>query len=238
MKDLSQKIYSSLSSLNLGLWLLCGVMLFLAAGSFLQGEGSSINDVALFDWLKGVPLRESWWLWTAIGLLAFLALNTLLCSIESLRMKWQKGSFLVRIVPQLMHLAFLFIMVAHLQSAHGGFKQAMQVETGSTITFPDGSQVVFRDFAATYSRMGMPTAYSATLDCRTPGGNVTAVISPNHPFFYRGHGIYIKDIAPPPMKAALVEVHREPGAGMALAGGAVFTVANLVLLVRRRERAA
>ena len=157
MKNIITDIYNRLASLTLGLWLLCGVMLLLAAGSFLQGEGSSINEVALLDWLLAVPARESWWLWGAIALLAVLALNTLLCSIDSLRMKWQKGSFLVRIVPQLMHLGFLFIMIAHLQSAYGGFKQAMQVEAGSSIRFPDGSDIVFKDFAATYSKMGMPT---------------------------------------------------------------------------------
>ncbi len=241
MKALLHNLYNKLASLTFGLWLLCGVMLFLAAGSFLQGEGSSINEVALLDWLREVPLRESWWLWISIGIIALLALNTLLCSIESLRTKWLKGSFLVRIAPQLLHLGFLFIMLAHLQSAYGGFKQVMQVEKGSAITFPDGSNVVFTDFAVTYSKMGMPTAYSATLNYRATGAfqspaMLTAVISPNHPFFYQGHGIYIKDIAPPPMKAALVEVHKEPGAAMALAGGIIFTIANLILLARNREK--
>jgi len=238
MKELLQNIYRRFASLSLGLWLLGGVMLFLAAGSFLQGEGSMINEVALLDWLRGVPLRESWWLWGALLLLALLALNTVLCSIESLRAKWQRGSFLLRIAPQLMHLGFLCIMAAHLQSASGGFKQAMQVQEGSAITFPDGSNVVFTGFAATYGRMGMATDYSAALDYPHGGSRKSAQISPNHPFFYKGHGIYLKDLAPPPQKAALVEVHREPGAGMALAGGAVFTVANLILLARRRERPA
>ena len=231
-------LYNKLASLTFGLWLLVGVMLFLAIGSFLQGEGSSINEVALFDWLHEVPVPESWWLWLSIVLLALLALNTVLCSIDSLRAKWHRGSFLIRIAPQLMHLGVLFIMIAHLQSAYGGFKQAMQVQEGSSITFPDGSNVVFTDFAATYSKMGMPTGYSATLSYPAAGSSLIAVISPNHPFFYQGHGIYIKDIAPPPQKAALVEIHKEPGAGMALAGGVVFTLANMVLLARRRERLA
>lgn len=233
-----KRVYENISSLTFGLWLLCGVMLFLAAGSFLQGEGSIINEVALYDWIREVPLRESWWLWGAIALIALLAINTLLCSIESLRNKWDKGSFLVRIAPQLMHLGFLFIMIAHMQSAYGGFKQAMQVEPGSTITFPDGSTVVFTDFAATYSKMGMPTDYSATLECKSSGKRVTAIISPNHPFFHLGHGVYIKMPAPPEIKGALVEVHKEPGAMMALTGGAVFTIANIILLARRREKTA
>lgn len=236
MKDLLQNIYQRLASLTLGLWLLGGVMLFLAAGSFLQEKGSMINEVALLDWLREVPLRESWWLWASLLLLALLALNTVLCSIESLRAKLLLGSFLVRIAPQLMHLGFLCIMIAHLQSAYGGFKQSLQVQQGSAITFPDGSAVIFTGFTASYGKMGMATAYATTVEYMHSGSRRIVEIRPNHPFFYQGHGIYIKDIAPPPLKAALVEVHREPGAGMALAGGAVFTIANLILLARKRER--
>ncbi len=236
MKKLFADIYNRFASLTFALWLLGGVMLFLAIGSFLQKEGSFINEVALFYWLREVPARESWWLWISIGLLGLLALNTVLCSIESLRAKWQLGSILVRIAPQLMHLGFLLIMIAHLQSAYGGFKQVLQVQEGSSITFPDGSHVVFTGFDSTWSRMGMPTAYSATLGYRAADSYKSALISPNNPFFYQGHGIYIKDIAPPPQKAALVEIHKEPGAGMALVGGLIFTIANLVLLARRRGR--
>lgn len=239
MNNLLRTIYTGLASLTLGIWLLGGVMLLLATGSFLQGEGSAINEVPLLIWLREVPVRESWWLWGTLLLLVLLAVNTVLCSIDSLTVKWQRGSFLTRIAPQMMHLGFLFIMIAHLQSASGSFKQALQVGEGSAVTFPDGNQVVFTGFAATYSMMGMPTSYSATLKYGVSGSlqspaMLTATISPNHPFFYKGHGIYLKDIAPPPTKAALVEIHKEPGAGMALAGGAVFTIANLVLLARRR----
>jgi len=236
MKQFALTTYQRLASLTLGIWLLGGVMLFLAIGSFLQGEGSTINEVPLLLWLREVPLAESWWLWLTLLLLALLAINTLLCSIDSLSAKWQRGSFLSRIAPQAMHLGFLLIMVAHLQSASSSFKQAVQVEQGSGITFPDGSQVVFTDFNATYSKMGMPTALSATFSYPRGGATASATISPNHPFFYQGHGIYVKDVAPPPMKAALIEVHKEPGAGMALAGGLIFTIANIVLLFRRRGR--
>jgi len=236
MKQFVLTTYRRLASLTFGLWLLGGTMLFLAIGSFLQGEGSTINEVPLFLWLREVPVRESWWLWVSLLLLAILALNTVLCSIDSLSAKWQRGSFLSRIAPQAMHLGFLCIMVAHLQSASGSFKQALEVGQGSVITFPDGSRVMFTDFNATYSPMGMPTSLSATFTYPKGGGTASATISPNHPFFYQGHGIYVKDVAPPPMKAALVEVHKEPGAGMALAGGLVFTVANVILLFRRRGR--
>jgi hypothetical protein len=39
-----------------------------------------------------------------------------------------------------------------------------------------------------------------------------------------------------PTRAALVEIHREPGAGIALAGALLFTIGNIVLLSVRRGR--
>jgi cytochrome c biogenesis protein ResB len=86
--------------------------------------------------------------------------------------------------------------------------------------------------------MGMPTAYSATIEHLAGSSRKSLQISPNHPFLHKGYGLYLKDVAPPPQKAAIVELHREPGAGMALTGGAVFTIANIILLARRRERPA
>jgi cytochrome c biogenesis protein ResB len=135
-----------------------------------------------------------------------------------------------------MHLGFLFIMVAHLQSAYGGAKEAMMVQPGSTVTFPDGTRVVFDRFDAVYSPMGMPTAFSAHLQVQGAAASRNTTISPNHPFLHQGHGVYLKEVAPPPQQAALVELHREPGAAMALAGGLVFTIANIILLARRRVR--
>ena len=231
------KVYRYLVSLDLGLWLMVGVLLFMALGSFLSGgeNGSSINDLPLFLWLREVPLAASWWLWGTIGLLALLAVNTVLCSMESLGKKWERGSSLVRIAPQVMHLGFLLIMVAHLVSARGSFKQAMEVGEGSTIGFPNGGVVQVGRIDSTIGPMGMPTAFSAQV--RTLGGDgAFGSMSPNHPFFYRGFGIYLKEVGFMPAPVALVEIHREPGAGWALAGALLFTAGNVALLTVRRGR--
>ena len=125
------RLYARLASLTLGLWLTFGVLVLLGVGSFAGGEeGSTINDMPLFDWLRGAPLSLSWWLWAAILLLAFLGLNTVLCSIESLRVKYLRGSFLVLIAPQVMPAGFLLIVLAHLSSAWGGYKQVMPLQEG------------------------------------------------------------------------------------------------------------
>ncbi len=55
MNQLLKNIYTRLASLTLGIWLLGGTMFFLAIGSFLQGEGSTINEMPLLLWLREVP---------------------------------------------------------------------------------------------------------------------------------------------------------------------------------------
>jgi len=84
--------------------------------------------------------------------------------------------------------------------------------------------------------MGMPADFSAEVRCPAGGGVATTTIRPNHPAFYKGFGIYLKEVAPPPYQAALIEIHREPGAGLALAGGILFTLGNVALLAVRRGR--
>lgn len=229
-------IYRRLSSLNLGLWLMGGLLLFMGAGSVLgEGEGGGINEMSLLAWLREAPFGASWWLWVAMALLSMLALNTVLCSIESLRMKWRRESFLVLIAPQVMHLGFLLIVVAHLFSAYGGFKQSMRVGEGSVIGFPDGELVRVEKLDAAVGPMGMPAAFSAGLRYG-PGGERLGSIGPNKPLFHKGYGIYLKDVELYPERFALVEIHREPGAGWALSGALLFTAGNLVLLAARRGR--
>ena len=231
-----KKVYSFLTSLDLAIWLLSAVMVLLAVGSFVCDAGSGINDVALLTWLAEVPIRTSWWLWGTLGLLALLALNTVLCSVESLRAKWLRGSFLVRIAAQMMHLGFLFIVLAHLFTAYGGFKNGGPLPEGGSFTFPDGSRVELTRLEIRMGPMGMPLDFSGTLRHLTGSGELRTVFSPNHPYFYKGFGVYLKHVQPFPVKTALVEIHREPGAGLALVGAVLFTIANILLIWLRRGK--
>ena len=182
-----------------------------------------------------VPFAFSWWLWLILGLLAVLALNTVLCSIESLRSKYHRTNFLAIIAPQVMHAGFLFIALAHLFSAYGGQKGVLQVYEGQSIGFPDGSGIVIRNITGQIGSRGMLTSYQAEVQPDSDG-KAPSQISPNNPFFYRGFGIYLKDVQLFPERIALVEIHREPGAGIALAGALLFTVGNIALIAVRRGK--
>jgi len=223
-----KQLHNRLCSLNLGLWLMAGVMLALAVGSFARGsaEGAGLNDLPLLLWLREAPLSFSWWLWIAVALLAVLCLNAILCGIEALR----KGRSLA---PQLMHAGFLLIALAHLFSAYGGFKQQFQLQEGGAIGFPGGECVRVERISGETGSMGMLSAYRA--DLRVGNGALSGV-RPNAPLFYKGFGIYLKEVALDPVPIALLEVHREPGAPAALIGALLFTIGNLMLLMQRRGR--
>lgn len=231
-----KKIYTLCASLNVGFWLLGGVMLFMAIGSFLTGEQSGINDMPLLAWLRGAPLPLSWWLWIVVTLLALLVINTLVCSTDTLVSRFGKGKLVHLFAPQLMHAGFLLVVLAHLLSAAGGSKEGGQVAPGMTVNLPDGGLLRFNEITGQTGPMGMATDYRATVTHTTPRGSQTAVISPNHPYFFAGYGLYLKHAELGPSPFGIVELHREPGSGAALAGGILFTVGNLLLLLIRRGR--
>ena len=227
-KTVLKQLHNRLASLNLGLWLMAGVMLVLAVGSFSRGssESAGLNEMPLMTWLLRAPLSISWWLWIAVALLVLLCLNAVLCSIEALR----KGRPLA---PQLMHAGFLLIALAHLLSAYGGYKQQFQLAEGGSLGFPDGSRVRVERVAAEQGPMGTLSSFRAEL--RVGSGELSGV-RPNAPLFHEGFGIYLKEVALTPAPVALLEVHREPGALTALFGALLFTLGNLMLLVQRRGR--
>jgi hypothetical protein len=226
---LLKQLYFRLASLNLGLWLLGGVMLALAVGSFspASSEAGGLNDMPLFFWLQRAPLGFSWWLWVAVILLVVLCLNTMVCTIEALKRKGRS------IAPHLMHAGFLLIVVAHLFSAYGGFKDQAVLGEGGSLGFPDGERIRVERITGEPGPMGMLSSYRAQI--RTASGSVHTV-QPNHPMFHKGLGIYLKEVQLQPMPAALFEIHREPGAIPALVGALFFTIGNVMLLAQRRKR--
>ncbi|HIJ86453.1 MAG TPA: cytochrome C biogenesis protein ResB [Desulfuromonadales bacterium] len=233
------KLWRILVSLELCLGVLALVCTFMAAGSFrLSGEyAAAINSMPLFMWLRETPLSISWWLWIVLALLAVLALNTVLCSSETLWSRWGRGGWSALLAPQFMHAGFLLIVLAHLLSATGSSFNAVTVGEMTLAALPDGSRFGVASISVATSPQGLPLGFSSELvpDVTRPAERV--VISPNHPWFHQGYGVYIKQAEAYPYKRALLEIHREPGAAVALAGALLFTVGNVMLvMIRSKQR--
>jgi hypothetical protein len=232
-----KKIWRFCISIELCLVLLALVCLFMGAGSFLlKGDyAAAINAVPLLVWLREVPVGASWWLWLAMILLALLVQNTILCSSDTLWSRWGRAGLMSLLAPQLIHAGFLLMVLAHLQSAYGGYMEQVVVTEGMVARLPDGTQFGVAGIGVTMSPMGMPVGFSSELvtNLHNPAERVT--ISPNYPWFSGGYGVYIKQAEGGPSRRALLEIHREPGAGLALAGALIFTAGN-ILLVWLRSR--
>lgn len=231
------KLWRFLISMELCLVLLVLLCAAMGVGSFrLSGEyAAAINSVPLFVWLREVPTSISWWLWLTLVLLVLLAVNTVLCSGETLWQRWGKSGWANLLAPQLIHAGFLLIVLAHLLSALGAVHTSLEVREMTVAALPDGTPFGVAAISVTSTPQGMPLGYSSELvpDLGNVAGRVT--ISPNHPWFAKGFGVYLKHAEQYPIKRALLEIHHEPGASVALAGGILFTVGNLLLLAVRSK---
>lgn len=227
-------------SLELCLGLLALTCVTMGVGSFrLSGEyAAAINAIPLLSWLRETPTGASWWLWLTVALLALLVVNTVSCSTATVTTRWDRSGIVPLMAPQLMHAGFLLIVAAHLQSASGSFMEQLVVTEGSLAHLPNGTPFAINGIRLDMSPQGMPAGFSSELltDLNNPAaGRVT--ISPNHPWLSDGVGVYIKQAEASPYPRALLEIHHEPGAGMALAGALLFTAGNLlVLCLRARTR--
>jgi hypothetical protein len=242
--NLLRKILKAFLSLKTAVWLLLALLAILFYGSLImpsRPEFQELYTLPLFRWLTGSPFGITWWLWLAIAVLSLLTINTLVCSIDSVVKKRGAGNWLLIISPQIVHIGFLFILLAHLLSSYGGYKGMAYAYEGSAFTLPGGPEVFFDRINTTTDPSGYVTDWSADITYYRENRIVARdVIRPNAPSFHYGFGIYIRTIRMAASPAALIEVSREPGAPFALAGGVLFLTgmfALLLLKVRREELA-
>ena len=97
------------------------------------------------------------------------------------------------------------------------------------IALADG-RVLIERLDAEVGAQGYVTDFSATV---IDSHGQRSVIRPNKPFFYQGLGLYLKQVELYPKKLGIMEIHREPGAGLALAGALLFIVGNVLVVARR-----
>lgn len=237
-----KKMLGFFISLRTAIWLLIALICLLLFGSLVMPsheEFLALHTVALFDWMQEMPPGITWWLWACIAVLSLLTANTLVCSLESLIRKRESRQWLLIISPQVMHIGFLFILLAHLLSSYGSFKGITYAYRGSVFTLPNNLEVRFNNVAAYVDAGGYVKDWSADIEYFKGGKTLSHDrILPNSPSFREGIGIYIKTVKVAPFPVAMIEVSREPGAVWALAGGVLFMVGMVTLLflkIRQEE---
>lgn len=239
-KQMFKALLNVALSLRTASWLVAAQVALFLAGAFqmpAQKAYSSMNSMPLLEWMQKAPLQASWWLWASVVVMALLALNTLCCSVDSIIRKQKGRHWLLVASPQLIHLGFLLMLLAHLLSASGGFKVRVMASQGQSFNLSEGQGMKVTKVIMKLSPGGMPIDYYADARFYDPEGQLLKEhrIAPNKPAFFSGMGFYVKEVRG---KTALLEVTRDPGTLPALAGGALFSLGTLALvgLKIRRER--
>ncbi len=228
-------------SLRTTIWLSFGLVFFLFAGGFImpaRQEFQSLHTTPLFAWLGENDAGVTWWLYGALAVLSLLAANTLVCSIESLIRKSSGRTWLLTISPQVIHVGFLFVLLAHLLSSYDSFQGMAMVREGEQLPLPNGITMVVDRIHTGIDPRGYINDWSVDVRClRGDQAAYAGTIRPNEPVLYGGFGLYIKTVKFEPHAMALIQVSRDPGALYALIGGILFLagMTTLLLLKIRRE---
>jgi hypothetical protein len=235
-------ILNILFSLRTALWLMgLSLALFIAGAFIMPGykEFQELHSIPLFDWLQKQSANITWWLWALIGVLSALSVNTLFCSIESIVKKRKVTQWLLLISPQIIHIGFLFILLAHLLSAVGASQQIAAVREGSLLKITRDKILKVQDIDVKLDYYGYVADWKVKVEYFSDGKTVGKdTIMPNKSSDSMGVNIIVKNIRSHPNAAALLQLNKEPGAVWALTGGILFMVGitTLIILRIRMER--
>lgn len=226
-------------SLRTTIWLLIMLLGLLLYGSLVMPEEiyGALNSMPLFRWMKEASFSHSWWLVLSIGVLSILTINTIICSLEAVIRRWDKRKWLFIISPQIMHIGFLLILLAHLYSSSGGMRAMAKAFEGSLFELSPKESFKVKGIKISLGPEGFISDLRMEIEYLKDGEVIKKdFVAPNRPSFQWGFGIYIKDAQEFPMRVALIEVSKEPGAIWALLGGIIFFIGNILLLILKMRR--
>ncbi len=232
-------------SLKTTVWTLLALVVLFFIGSYMMPAHPEVfarmNDDILFRWVEHTAWGNPWytgWFFAAVAALALLTVNTLVCGIQAVKGNWTRADFLPRISPQIIHLGFLFILLAHLLGAGWGYKLSGMMPQGAIARLPEDRALLLREVRAQTDKNGYMTDWSADVSLYEHNQLVkSGTLGPNAPLFYGGTGIYLKDLNFDRGQAAILLIARDPGAPWALVGGTLFMLGSVMLLALKWNKA-
>ena len=232
-------------SLKTTVWTLAGLICLFLFGSYMMPMHRDVfapmNDNILLTWVNHtVPnsLRYTWWFFAAVAALALLTVNTVVCSMQAVKGQWNRSDFFLRISPQVVHIGFLLILIAHLLSAIWGYRLSGVMPEGAYAPLPDDKALRLEHIYVQTDAQGMLQDWTAQVSLYENNKIVkSGTLGPNTPLFYEGVGIYLKSLSFDGGPAAIMLIVSDFGAIWALLGGVLFMLGSLTLLVLKWRKA-
>jgi hypothetical protein len=226
-------------SLKTTVWTLFVLVCLFFIGSYMMPGHKDIfspmNEDILLNWAVSTAMPnpwQTWWFFAALACLVLLTINTLVCSLPAIKGRWSRSGFLLRISPQVMHAGFLLILLAHLLSAASGYKLSGTLPERGSGRLPENRALHLEEIRVQTDGAGYMTDWAATISLyENDAFEQRGVLAPNKPVFYKGIGVYLKSLNFERGPAAYLMVVKDPGAVWAFAGGVLFMLGSLILLV-------
>jgi cytochrome c biogenesis protein ResB len=232
-------------SLKTTVWTLFALVCLFFVGSYMMPVHRAVfapmNEDILLNWVRETAVMNlggTWWFFACLGGLVLLTVNTLVCSLQAIRGKWSRVDFVIRISPQVVHIGFLFILLAHLLGAGWGYKLSGMMPEGSFARLPENRTLYLQQIRVQADAAGYVRDWAAQVSLFENDRPVkSGVLGPNKPLLYRGVGIYLKSLNYERGSAAIIHVAKDPGAIWALAGSILFMLGTITLLIVKWKRA-
>lgn len=232
-------------SLKTTVWTLFALICVFFLGSYLmpahREAHGGMNDRLLFQWVADTAQDHPWatsWFFLSLAGLALLAANTVVCCWQAIRGRWSREDFLLRIAPQVVHIGFLCILLAHLLGAGWGYRLGGALPVEMSARLPDDRVLYLNDLRPKVDDTGRLLDWGADIILFENGQSVArGVLGPNKPLFHDGMGIYLKSFdLENDRPVAYLMVNRDPGAVWALAGAVLFVLGTTVILALKWKR--
>lgn len=239
--------WSFLTSLKTCAWAGVAFCLAGAAGSVVMGRFPDLfsdMDAQVFaGWFARKGFEDpapTLWLYGLLAATGILAVNAACCTFDRLAQILRGKVTLRRLLPHVMHFAFLGVVLAHLVSALWGDRiPGVAVPQGGFAPVGNTGWVLrLERFDAVMASEGYPKDFSAAVTLfRDTAPVARGVVRTNEPLFHEGYGIYIKNFGTTPWGApyAVFDANRDPGAAAILVASLLFTAANLLYLLPSRR---
>jgi len=232
-------------SLKTTVWTLLALICLFFIGSYMMPVHREVfepmNEDILFRWVLSTAsgnLWYTWWFFAALAALMLLTVNTLACSIQTVRGRWSRADFLLRISPQIVHLGFLFILLAHVLGAGWGYKLSGLLPEGAYGQLPEDKVLYLKEIRVETDRNGHMKDWAVEASLFENNARVmVGTLGPNKPLFYNGVGIYLKSLNFEKGPAAYLVIARDPGAIWAFVGGMLFIIGSVMLLMLKWKKA-
>lgn len=236
-----------LTSLTTCAWVSLAFCLSGAAGSLLLGRYpeifSDMDAQVLAGWFARKGLADpgpTLWLYGLLAATALLAVNAACCTLERLLQIFRGKVTLRRLLPHIMHVAFLGVVLSHLASSVAGDRiPGINVPEGGFAPVGGTGWVLRLDrLNVDLAPEGYPRDFQAGVTLyRDRDPLARGIVRANQPLFHEGYGIYLKNFGPTPWGGsyAVFDANRDPGAPAILFFSVLFTAANLAWLLPERK---